>query len=65
MSWKPEKEVIAMAAVSMIVKVGDRTSVRLWTDNWAPVGSLCHFAPQLFVAISKAGKMQTIEDRVF
>jgi hypothetical protein len=61
-----------MAAVSMTVKIGDGASARLWTDNWAPVGQLCHFAPQLFATISKlfatiskASRKRTIRDGVF
>lgn len=54
-----------MAAVSMTVTVGDGASARLWTDSWAPVGPLCHFAPQLYAAISRAGKKRTVKDGVF
>lgn len=57
----------AMAAVSMSVILGDGCSSRLWTDSWAPVGPLCHFAPNLFVAISGggAGKRRSVRDGLF
>jgi hypothetical protein len=31
-------------------------------DNWAVVGPLCTFAPQLFAALSAAGKKQTLKE---
>lgn len=51
-----------MAAVSMFVVVGDGTAARLWTDDWAPVGRLCVFAPDLFAAVSARGKKRTLSD---
>ncbi|XP_066333343.1 uncharacterized protein [Miscanthus floridulus] len=36
-----------MAAVSITVNIGDGASARLWTDSWASVGPLCHYAPNL------------------
>ena len=44
--FKPEKPVAAMAAISMTVTIGDGASARLWTDSWATVGPLCHYAPE-------------------
>jgi hypothetical protein len=62
---RTEKPVAAMAAISMSVVVGDGSSVRLWTDDWAPVGRLCHFAPDLFAAISARGKKRSLRDKLF
>jgi hypothetical protein len=59
---KKEKVVVAMAAVSMTVSLGDGNSSRLWTDYWASVGPLCHFAPDLFAAITRMGKKRSIGD---
>lgn len=58
----PEKSVAAMAAVSMSVAVGDGTTSRLWTDDWAPVGRLCAFAPKLFAAVSARGRKRCVRD---
>lgn len=57
---RPEKAVTAMAAVSMSVILGDRGSAMLWTDCWSQAGPLCRLAPDLFAAISCAGKKRTV-----
>lgn len=62
---RTERPVAAMAAISMSVVVGDGGSVRLWTDDWVPVGCLCHFAPDLFAAISARGKKRSLRDKLF
>lgn len=59
---RQEKQVAAMAAASISVVLGDGTSARLWMDNWAAVGRLCSFAPQLFAAISPAGKKRSVKE---
>lgn len=51
-----------MAAASISVIVGDWASTRMWTDNWSHVGPLCHYAPNLFAAISRSGWKRTIRD---
>lgn len=53
---------VAMATVSMTVSLGDGNSSRLWTDSWASVGLLCHFAPDLFAAITRTGKKRSVRD---
>jgi len=50
-----EKVVVAMANVSMSVSLGNGSSTRLWTGSWAAVGPLCHFAPNLFAAVTSEG----------
>jgi hypothetical protein len=35
----------------MTVVLGDGATALLWTDNWAPVGRVCHFAPALFAGL--------------
>jgi hypothetical protein len=55
----------AMAAVSMTVTLGDGCSSRLWTDTWASVGPLCHFAPNLSAAISRTGKKRSVKEGLF
>lgn len=62
---RPEKSVAAMAAVSITVNIGNGASARLWTDSWASVGPLCHYAPNLYAAISRARKKRTIKDGIF
>jgi hypothetical protein len=59
---RKEKVVASMAAASMSIVPGDGASTRLWTDNWAAVGPLCTFAPQLFAALSAAGKKQMLKE---
>ena len=49
---RTEKAVAALASASMSVAVGDGASTRMWTDNWAPVGTLSCFAPTLFAVVS-------------
>jgi hypothetical protein len=62
---KTERPVAAMSAASMTVVLGDGATALLWTDNWAPVGPLCHFAPALFAALTRAGKGRNVRDAVF
>jgi len=57
-----EKPVAAMCAVSMFVQVGDGVTTKLWTDSWASVGPLSRFAPELFAALSRAGKTISLKD---
>ena len=52
----------AMASASMSVAVGDGASTRMWTDNWAPVGTLSCFAPTLFAAVSRTGRRRLLRD---
>lgn len=59
---KPEKEVAATASVSMRVTIGEGASARLWIDSWSSIGPLCHFAPNLFAALSRAGKKRSVRD---
>ena len=56
------KPVEAMSASSTSVIIGDGASALLWTDRWAPFGPLCTFAPDLFVAVSRAGKRRSVKD---
>lgn len=49
----------------MSVVLGDGSSARLWTDNWSPFGPLCRFAPDLFAAVSRAGKKRSVRDGLF
>ncbi|XP_066320627.1 uncharacterized protein [Miscanthus floridulus] len=63
--FRSEKSVAVMAAVSMTVNIGDGASARLWTDSWASVGALCHYAPNLSAAISRAGKKRSLKDGIF
>jgi len=51
-----------MAAVSMTAVLGDGTNTLLWTDSWATVGPLCRFTPDLFAAVSRAGKRRLVKD---
>jgi hypothetical protein len=51
-----------MCAASLSVVVGDGASTGLWTDNWASVGPLNHFAPVLFTATSRTGKKRLLRD---
>jgi hypothetical protein len=51
-----------MAAVSMTAVLGDGTNTLLWTDSWATVGPLCRFTPDLFAAVSRAGKRRSVKD---
>jgi len=46
----------------MSVQVGDGATTKLWTDSWASVGPLCRFAPELFAALSRAGKTISLKD---
>lgn len=62
---RSEKAVSAIAAVSMSVSIGDGGSCRVWTDDWAPVGPLYLFAPDLFAAISRTRKKRTLRDGLF
>ena len=63
--FRSEKSIAAIAAVSMTVNIGDGASARLWTDSWASVGALCHYAPNLYAAISRAGKKRSLKDGIF
>ena len=54
-----------MATVSLKVVVGDGSSAKLWTDNWAYVGPLYLFTPNLFAAISRADRKRSIKDDIF
>ena len=63
--FRSEKSVAAMAAVSMTLNIGDGASARLWTDSWASVGALCHYAPNLSADISRAGKKRSLKDGIF
>jgi hypothetical protein len=58
---KPEKQVAAMSAASISVVVGDGANMKLWMDNWTSVGALCHYAPQLFAAMSRTGLRLTVK----
>ena len=58
--FRSEKSIAAIAAVSMTVNIGDGASARLWT-----VGALCHYAPNLYAAISRAGKKSSLRDGIF
>jgi len=51
-----------MCAASLSVVVGDGAAVLLWTDNWAPIGQLCKFAPSLYAATSRAGRKRVLRD---
>lgn len=62
---RTETLITAMAAVSMSVVVGDGVTARLWIDNWALVGRLWVFAPNLFVAVSARGKKRTVSDGLY
>jgi hypothetical protein len=59
---RSERCVAAMCAASLSVVVGDGASTGLWTDNWASVGPLNHFAPVLFTATSRTGKKRLLRD---
>lgn len=60
---RSEKSVVAMAAISMTVNIGDGASAKLWTDSWASVDPLCLYT--LYAAISRAGKKRSIKDGIF
>jgi len=62
--FRPEKSVAALAGISMTVTIGDGASARLWADKLASVGPLCHYAPNLYAAISRAGKKRSIRDGI-
>jgi hypothetical protein len=62
LSSKPEKQVAVMSAASISVVVGDGANTKLWTDNWTSVGALCHYAPQLFAAMSRTGLRLTVKE---
>lgn len=51
-----------MCAVSLSVVLGDGGSAMMWMDSWAPVGPLCLYVPDLFVAISRIGKQFAVKD---
>lgn len=53
---------MAMDTVSMKVSIGDGGLYGLWTNNWATVGPLYLFAPELFAAISIPWKKRTLRD---
>ena len=57
-----ENTVATMAAVSMVVRLGDGGTGAFWSDSWLPAGPLCRHAPHLFRAISKTGRKRTIKD---
>lgn len=59
---RAEKSVDAMCATSLWVIVGDGAATNLWTDNWATVGPLCKFAPELFACISRTRKKRVLRD---
>ena len=63
--FRSEKSIAEMAAVSMTVTIGDGASARLWTDSCASVGALCHYTPNLYAAISRAGKKRSLKDGIF
>lgn len=65
LSSKPERDVTAMAIVSMLVMVGDGGSALLWIDSWAPVGRLCLYTPDLYAAVSRADKRRTLKEALF
>jgi hypothetical protein len=51
-----------MAAASMTVTLGDGSNCRLWLDCWASVGALNLFAPDLFMALSRAGRKRSLRE---
>ena len=59
---RPEKVVATMAGASMTVSVGNGCSARFWSDSWTTVGALCRFAPDLFAAISRAGRKRSMSE---
>jgi len=62
LSARLEKPVAAMAAVTMVVRLGDGEAGAFWYDSWLPVGPLCRHAPHLFRAISRTDRKRTIKD---
>jgi hypothetical protein len=59
---KVEKQVAATSAASMFVIVGDGGSTKLWMDNGASVGPLCHYMSTLFAALSRIRKSRKVKD---
>jgi hypothetical protein len=51
-----------MCEVSLSVVLGDGASAKFWTDSWAVVRPLRHYAPALFAAISRTGRGRTVKE---
>jgi hypothetical protein len=51
-----------MAAVSMVVRLGDGGTGTFWSDSWLPDGPLCRQVPLLFRAISRTGRKRSIKE---